>query len=188
LRAICSGGKLLEYYDDWHDYDGMYIDEVDLTEEEKKDWPYVGTRWIIVTGLFEKEFTVCFSYTLTEFIIKRAIRNNPDSLYLLPYLNENICIAAIEAEQNPETLSKIPQKYKTEKVITAALEINGLSLRYVDDKTYEQCLTAVESNKDALQFVPPKFITEELIKLALSDYLKYLPEGVTLSGPSREIQ
>ena len=53
--------------------------------------------------------------------------------------------------------------------IRERLSENGMYLQFIDDVTYDDCLTAVKENHMAFQFVEKKFQTIELCKLALLD-------------------
>jgi len=68
---------------------------------------------------------------------------------------------------------------RTEELCNIAIENNGLALQFVENSTYEMCKKAVLSNGLALEFVKDEFKTQELYYLAINndcDALKFVED------------
>lgn len=69
-----------------------------------------------------------------------------------------------------------------------SVKLNGLSLKYIDDKdkTYKLCWEAIKQNPLSLKYIPEKFKTKKICEKAIKDChwnLKYIP----ISFISREM-
>jgi len=102
-------------------------------------------------------------------------------------LTEEFCIDAIEVDSSNEVIQYLPVALRTEKVCHAVIEANWIRwlkqpLPKID--SLERCLDLVERDGEAIMFVPGKYLTDEMCRVAVRQHgnaLKYVPE--TLRTP-----
>ena len=75
-----------------------------------------------------------------------------------------MCEKFIRENAYGEGLEYISEKYRTAKIVVAAIKQNGNALSYISDKfkTEQLCLRAVKNYSGALAYVPYKLRTPEI--------------------------
>ncbi len=80
--------------------------------------------------------------------------NVPYKWYCLKHIDnqsKELCVQALEHDYKALQYIKDPSKYP--EILDIAIQINGLSLRYIKNPTNEQCIQAVTQNGTALQYI-----------------------------------
>jgi len=74
----------------------------------------------------------------------------------LSMMTTELARRAIESDQNPWRILKIPEHLLTFQTCMIAVNLDGLVLKYVPKRlmTIEICITAVRQNKEAIKYVP----------------------------------
>ena len=97
----------------------------------------------------------------------KSVENNGLALQYVPEeLKLKICYAAVL--QNSDALQYIVNP--SQELIDFALSCNnkGVPIRFINNKTYKQCLNAVKHKYQSLEYVPKEFLTEELCVAAIN--------------------
>ncbi len=100
----------------------------------------------------------------------RNCSSSPDFIEFVPeeFLTEELCMIAIE--RDAFNLQFIPERFfGTEKLLKLAVTKDGETLQFVPENmhTYDLSFTAVSQNGNALRYVLPQFVDEDLFRLAL---------------------
>jgi hypothetical protein len=117
----------------------------------------------------------------TPEMCKYAIFREP---MLLEYVQDEfktkeLCDLAISLDKNAEKFAKvlIDEAKNTELYYINRLSIDGLGLQYIKEPTYGMCMTAINNNGLALQYVPAIYKHDELLLMAVKqnvDAVKYI--------------
>lgn len=110
-----------------------------------------------------------------------ALQVSPRALEFVPKERQNraMCLNAVRQDGSLYKYIKNAACKKDKEIIRVAVSNYGLSLKYVENPTYANCLEACKQNGLALQFVPEKHIDYNIVYAAINntiEALKYVPE------------
>lgn len=159
--------QMLQYFKHTTPDLDLYAVKKDITAiEHVKNWQnYDSFLWAVErNGLLLRHivFPVNLGFGQILKINLAAVKQNGLALEYCNTVTEEIYHEAIK--NNPMALKYILDAYKTKKLCLCALNINGLALQYVVNKTLEFCNLAVTNNGLALKFVDDK--TDEICIVA----------------------
>ena len=145
-----------------------------LTKEEIKS---VLRRDYTMAKYLEKESG---KYNVSE-LYSYALQVSPKALEFVPKERQHraMCLNAVKQDGSLYKYIKNNACKKDKDIIRTAVTNYGLSLKYVENPTYDNCVRACRQNGLALQFVPEKHIDRSIVSTAVNntlEALKYVPE------------
>ena len=105
-------------------------------------------------------------YRTKEVFIEVAKKNPMLIADLSWFRNPDIAFAAVSS--NGMALTYIPEYYRSSEIIETALKMNGCAIRYVNNPSIKYCKMALEQTRNAFDYVPLSFWTDEIIQFVLS--------------------
>lgn len=110
----------------------------------------------------------------TEYVITKAINQNPLSFKFAKNKTYDICLKAVKL--NGINLEFVPKEYWDENMVSTALASNGWALKFIDEQTEKYALEAVLQNSEVSLQVDEKIReANPLIKLLYKEHLNKLP-------------
>jgi hypothetical protein len=103
----------------------------------------------------------------TQEICKEAVTNDGGALKFVP--EEHKSVFYVDAAKSGNGLSTIPEEDRTDRLCTMAVQANGMELKYVpaDRMSYALAMMAVDSDAEALNFIPVEMIDKEIATIFL---------------------
>lgn len=147
--------KTLDIYKFALNHNGMALEFVDDQTEE-----------LCLIAVRNTYNSLRFVKNKTDRILIETFQSNvfykPDKI---ESMSENVIIAAIIS--NPDLLEKLSVEKQTKKICYAALNSDGLSLKYIKNQTKKICKIALKQNGLALEFVKKELLDNEIYEIAI---------------------
>lgn len=149
----------IENVNEWHKIfpNGMIFEAMVPSDAKvfKCSNKYVTDRMVISNPLHYNDWVQRYQISLGSQGSKGSLPNNQISKwYHLKYIEDQtkeICMQAIAYDYRALQYVKDPSKYP--EILDHCIQINALSLRFIENPTYDQLVCAVKQNGLALQFV-----------------------------------
>lgn len=167
LQAVRNNGDTLKYV----------INQTDFICLEAVRSDVVSLRWMMECNCNNIVQNILQNQRIYKCNYCDPIRNKNNIFHLVKNKTEEICLAAIDYNEN--NLQYAPIDIQTEIMCLIAVNKNGLVLEHIANKTHNVCLAAVRNNGMALRFISNLNKTEDICLEAINNNwcaLKYVPE------------